>query len=90
MSNPASRAHKEIDAVMYERTMSRLRLMIVVLSAALLGQILRTFTHGMSLAGGVSEGVTTSLLLFAVGVWRQGLRLKDNGSISRVQAARDK
>lgn len=67
---------------MYVRTMRRLRLLIVLLGAALTGQVLRTVTKGATFGGGVSEGITTFLLLFSLAVRRQGLQLKQDESLN--------
>ena len=48
---------------------------IGVLTATLVALLARTLLDGLSLAGGLADGVIALLLLTALGLWRQGRQL---------------
>jgi hypothetical protein len=60
----------------YERTMWRLRVTIRLLTVVLLALVARSVTDGLNVAAVITGTAIALLLIAAVGLWRQGRRLR--------------
>jgi hypothetical protein len=60
----------------YERTMWRLRVTIRLLTVVLLALVAHSVTDGLNVAAVITGTAIALLLIAAVGLWRQGRRLR--------------
>jgi multidrug efflux pump subunit AcrB len=65
-----------MDSAAYERAMKRLGVAIRILSASLLALVVRIAIAGLTSTIGIAAALVVALLLFSLGVWRQGRALR--------------
>jgi membrane-associated phospholipid phosphatase len=73
----------------YERTMWRLRVGIRLLAVALLTLVARCVIDGLNIADVIAGTVIALLLIAAVGLWRQGRRVRPDADARHTGSDHD-